>query len=159
MGDSLLGAEMAEALGLERGKAREVARRLLLAIDQFGRRRREMISGAHVMIFTQDEAADRAFLRDVLEIPCIDSGGGWLIFRLPPAELGVHRGDNGFHQIYFICDDVDAFVARWRRRASPRDPDLGRGLGPQHRRHPARRRQARHLPGHPRPAVGISRAR
>ncbi len=38
-----------------------------------------MISGAHVMIFTRDEAADRAFLRDVLEIPCIDSGGGWLI--------------------------------------------------------------------------------
>ncbi len=57
-----------------------------------------MISGAHVMIFTQDEAADRVFLRDVLEIPCIDSGGGWLIFKLPPAELGVHSGDNGFHQ-------------------------------------------------------------
>ena len=52
-----------------------------------------MISGAHVMIFTKDEAADRAFLRDVLEIPCIDSGGGWLIFKLPPAELGVHGGD------------------------------------------------------------------
>jgi len=71
-----------------------------------------MISGAHVMIFTQDEQADRAFLRDVLEIPCIDSGGGWLIFKLPPAELGVHSGDNGFHQIYFICDDADAFVRR-----------------------------------------------
>ena len=70
-----------------------------------------MISGAHVMIFTQDEQADRAFLRDVLEIPCIDSGGGWLIFKLPPAELGVHDGENGFHQIYFICDDVEAFVA------------------------------------------------
>lgn len=69
-----------------------------------------MISGAHVMIFTEDEAADRAFLRDVLEIPCIDSGGGWLIFKLPPAELGVHSGKNGFHQIYFICDDVDRFV-------------------------------------------------
>ena len=70
-----------------------------------------MISGAHLMIFTRDEAADRAFLRDVLEILCIDSGGGWLIFQLPPAELGVHGGDNGFHQLYFICDDVDAFIA------------------------------------------------
>ena len=69
-----------------------------------------MISGAHVMIFTKDEAADRAFLRDVLEIACIDSGGGWLIFKLPPAELGVHSGDNGFHQIYLICDDADAFA-------------------------------------------------
>ena len=70
-----------------------------------------MITGAHAMIFTKDEAADRAFLRDVLEIPCIDSGGGWLIFKLPPAELGVHSGENGFHQVYFMCDDVDAFVA------------------------------------------------
>ena len=70
-----------------------------------------LISGAHVMIFTRDEQADRAFLRDVLEIPCIDSGGGWLIFKLPPAELGVHGGDNGFHQLYFMCDDLDAFIA------------------------------------------------
>jgi catechol 2,3-dioxygenase-like lactoylglutathione lyase family enzyme len=70
-----------------------------------------MITGAHAMIFSKDPDADRLFLRDVLEIPCIDSGGGWLIFRLPPAELGVHGGDNGFHQVYFICDDVDDFVA------------------------------------------------
>ena len=70
-----------------------------------------MISGAHAMIFTKDETAGRAFLRDVLEIPCIDTGGGWLIFKLPPAELGVHSGENGFHQVYFICDDVEAFVA------------------------------------------------
>ena len=67
-----------------------------------------MISGAHAMIFSADPEADRAFLKDVLEIPCVDSGGGWLIFKLPPAELGVHGGDNGFHQLYFICDDVEA---------------------------------------------------
>ena len=71
-----------------------------------------MINGAHVMIFTRDEQADRAFLRDILQIPNIDSGGGWLIFKLPPAELGVHQGENDFHQIYFICDDIEAFVAR-----------------------------------------------
>ena len=72
-----------------------------------------MITGAHVMLFTQDEEADRAFLRDVLEIPCIDSGGGWLIFKLPPAELGVHGHDrNDFHQLYLICEDVDATIAR-----------------------------------------------
>jgi catechol 2,3-dioxygenase-like lactoylglutathione lyase family enzyme len=70
-----------------------------------------MITGTHAMIFSADPEADRAFLKDVLEIPCIDSGGGWLIFKLPPAELGVHGGDNGFHQLYFICDDVDAFAA------------------------------------------------
>jgi hypothetical protein len=72
-----------------------------------------MIIGAHVMLFTKDEAADRAFLRDVLEIPCIDSGGGWLIFKLPPAELGVHGHEkNDVHQLYLICDDVDATIAR-----------------------------------------------
>jgi hypothetical protein len=74
-----------------------------------------MISGAHVMIFTRDEAADRAFLRDVLEIPCIDTGGGWLIFKLPPAELGVHGGErNDVHELYFICEDLDAAMARLR---------------------------------------------
>jgi catechol 2,3-dioxygenase-like lactoylglutathione lyase family enzyme len=70
-----------------------------------------MITGTHAMLFSKDPDADRLFLRDVLEIPCIDSGGGWLIFKLPPAELGVHGGENGFHQVYFICDDVDAFIA------------------------------------------------
>jgi uncharacterized glyoxalase superfamily protein PhnB len=75
-----------------------------------------MINGAHVMIFTKDEHGDRAFLRDVLEIPCIDSGGGWLIFKLPPAEHGLHSGDNGFHQIYFICDDADEFVSRMQAK-------------------------------------------
>ena len=94
-----------------------------------------MISGAHVMIFTAEEQADRAFLRDVLEIPCIDSGGGWLIFKLPPAELGVHSGDNGFHQIYFMCDDVDAFVAAMEAKGVATDPiaeqDWGRSTGVQ----------------------------
>ena len=75
-----------------------------------------MITGAHVMIFSADEASDRAFLRDVLEVPCIDSDGGWLIFRLPPAELGVHEGRNELHQLYFMVDDVDAFVARMADR-------------------------------------------
>ena len=71
-----------------------------------------MISGAHVMIFTKDEAADRAFLRDVLEIPCIDSGGGWLIYKLPPTEMGVHGGENNdVHQLYFMADDLDAEIA------------------------------------------------
>ena len=92
-----------------------------------------MITGAHAMIFTEDEEADRAFLRDVLELPCIDSGGGWLIFRLPPAELGVHGGDNGFHQIYFIVDDVDGFVAKMAGKGVATDPvaeeDWGRSTG------------------------------
>jgi hypothetical protein len=71
-----------------------------------------MISGSHVMIFSADAEADRFFLRDMLELPCIDSGGGWLIFKLPPAELGVHGGTNGFHQLYLICDDLDATISQ-----------------------------------------------
>lgn len=71
-----------------------------------------MISGAHAMIFTRDEAADRAFLRDVLDIPCIDSGGGWLIFKLPPAELGIHGHEaNDVHKLYLMTDDLDAEMA------------------------------------------------
>ena len=76
-----------------------------------------MISGAHMMIFTRDEAADRAFLRDVLELPCIDSDGGWLIFKLPPAELGVHGGErNDHHELYLITDDLDAAIATLESR-------------------------------------------
>ena len=72
-----------------------------------------MISGAHVMIFTRDEAADRAFLRDIVGIPCIDGGGGWLIFKLPPTELGVHGGEhNDVHQFYLMSDNLDAELER-----------------------------------------------
>jgi catechol 2,3-dioxygenase-like lactoylglutathione lyase family enzyme len=90
-----------------------------------------LISGAHVMIFTRDEAADRAFLRDVLEIPCIDSGGGWLIFKLPPTELGVHGHDrNDVHELYLICDDLDATMATLAEKgvacSAPATADWGR---------------------------------
>ena len=72
-----------------------------------------LISGAHVMIFTRDEDADRAFLRDELEVPCIDSGGGWLIYKLPPTEMGVHGGErNDHHELYFTTDDLDSAVAK-----------------------------------------------
>jgi catechol 2,3-dioxygenase-like lactoylglutathione lyase family enzyme len=76
-----------------------------------------MISGAHVMIFTRDEAADRAFLRDVLEIPCTDTGGGWLIFKLPPTELGVHGGErNDHHELYFMSEHLDATLEQLRAK-------------------------------------------
>ena len=77
-----------------------------------------MITGAHAMIFTQGRGGRPRLPARRARIPCIDSGGGWLIFKLPPAELGVHGGENGFHQIYFICDDVDAFVATLAAKAS-----------------------------------------
>lgn len=93
-----------------------------------------MISGAHVMIFTRDEAADRAFFRDVIEIPCIDSGGGWLIFKLPPAELGIHGGEsNDIHQLYLMCDDLDSEIARLEAKgvtcSEPFTASWGRATG------------------------------
>jgi catechol 2,3-dioxygenase-like lactoylglutathione lyase family enzyme len=70
-----------------------------------------MITGAHVIIYSTDPAADRAFLRDVLKFPHVDAGEGWLIFGLPPAELAVHPSDqNDRQELFLICDDIHAFV-------------------------------------------------
>ena len=69
-----------------------------------------MITGAHSIIYSRDTDADRAFLRDVLHLPHVDVGGGWLIFELPPAELAVHPAEHARHGLYLMCDDVAAFV-------------------------------------------------
>ncbi len=70
-----------------------------------------MITGAHTLIFSTNPEADRAFLRDVLRLPYIDSGEGWLIFGLPPAEVAIHPSDDCNRQaFYLICDNVEAFI-------------------------------------------------
>ena len=70
-----------------------------------------MITGAHSIIYSKNPEADRAFLRDILGLPNVDLGGGWLIFGLPPAEVAVHPSDeDGVHEFFLMCDDVDAFV-------------------------------------------------
>ncbi len=62
-----------------------------------------MISGAHMIIYSTDAEADRAFFRDVLNFPAVDAGGGWLIFALPPAEVAVHPApENGKQEIYLM---------------------------------------------------------
>jgi catechol 2,3-dioxygenase-like lactoylglutathione lyase family enzyme len=76
-----------------------------------------MITGAHAVIFTTDAERDRAFFRDALEFPSVDAGGGWLIFALPPAELAAHPAEEGGrHELYLMCDDVDATVAELRAK-------------------------------------------
>jgi len=68
-----------------------------------------MVFGAHVILYSTDAAADRAFLRDILGFPSVDAGSGWLIFALPPAEVAVHPADeNGRPELYFLCDDLKA---------------------------------------------------
>jgi catechol 2,3-dioxygenase-like lactoylglutathione lyase family enzyme len=71
-----------------------------------------MINGAHVILYSRDVEADRAFLRDVLGLPHVDVGHGWLIFGLPPSEVAVHPGErNDVHEFYLMCDDVEGTIA------------------------------------------------
>jgi len=66
-----------------------------------------MIFGAHIIVYSKDAEADRAFLRDVLGFSSVDAGRGWLIFALPPAEAAVHPAEeNGRHELYLLCDDL-----------------------------------------------------
>ncbi len=78
-----------------------------------------MITGVHALIFTSEPEAARAFLRDVVELPSVDAGGGWPIFALPPAELGVHlAGGENRHELYLMCDAIEATVAELRARGA-----------------------------------------
>jgi len=71
-----------------------------------------MISGAHVIVYSKNAQADRAFFRDVLGFQSVDAGDGWLIFALPPAEAAFHPSDeNGVHELYLMCQDLKAEIA------------------------------------------------
>ena len=111
-----------------------------------------VILGAHAILYSSDADADRAFLADVLGLTHVDAGGGWLIFRLPPAEVAVHPADtSGAVELYLVCDDVEATVADltgrgvqfespvsdqgWGRLTTIRLPGGGR-LGLYEARHP-----------------------
>ena len=77
-----------------------------------------MIIGCHVLLYSQNPEADRLFFRDVLQFPVVDAGGGWLIFKLPPAEVALHPADGeskpGQHllpaQFYLMCDDLHSLM-------------------------------------------------
>ncbi|WP_262287191.1 VOC family protein [Micromonospora sp. MA102] len=111
-----------------------------------------MISGAHVIIYSRDPEADRAFFRDTLNYGHVDAGHGWLIFTLPPAELAVHPTEGApAHELYLMCDDLAATMAdlaargveftipvteeRWGLRTALRLPG-GSELGLYEPRHP-----------------------
>ncbi len=71
-----------------------------------------MISGAHVIIYSKDADADRAFFRNVLGFKSVDAGQGWLIFELPPGEAAFHPSEkNGPHELYFLCDSLKSEMA------------------------------------------------
>ena len=69
------------------------------------------------MLYSTNADADRAFFRDVLAYPSVDAGHGWLIFALPPAELAIHPAEaNGAHELFLMCEDVQAFIAQMAER-------------------------------------------
>ena len=66
-----------------------------------------MIFGAHLVLYSTDAEADRAFLADVLGFDSVDAGGGWLIFSLPPAEAAVHPAEAPAAELFLMCDDLE----------------------------------------------------
>jgi predicted enzyme related to lactoylglutathione lyase len=79
-----------------------------------------MIFGAHAIVYARDAERARAFFRDTLEMANVDAGEGWLIFRLPPGEMGVHptmeSAEDGSHELYLMCDDVKRTVSELGRK-------------------------------------------
>jgi hypothetical protein len=80
-----------------------------------------VINGVHLVLYSKDPVADRAFFQDVLRLRSVDAGGGWLIFQLPPAEIGIHPGAGDFVQmhadhpllgciLYLLCDDLPSTI-------------------------------------------------
>ena len=89
-----------------------------------------MINGAHTIIYSTDPEADRAFFRDVLALPNVDVGGGWLIFGLPPSEVAVHPSEkNDVHELYLMCEDVNALISELKRRGIGCGPVQDQGWG------------------------------
>ena len=81
-----------------------------------------MIKGTHLLLYSRDPDADRAFFRDVLNFKSVDAGEGWLIVAMPPSELGIHPGDGQFVQrhadhdlsgavVYLMCDNLKQTIA------------------------------------------------
>jgi catechol 2,3-dioxygenase-like lactoylglutathione lyase family enzyme len=89
-----------------------------------------MITGAHIIVYSRDAEKDRAFLKDVLGLAHVDVGRGWLIFKLPPSEAAIHPSDeNDKHELYFMCDDVDAEIRRLQGNGVACEPVSTQGWG------------------------------
>jgi len=79
-----------------------------------------MFNGAHIVVYSKDSEADRAFFRDVLRFPWVDAGGGWLIFAMPPSEAAFHPAkENDQHQLYLLCDDIQATLKDLKTKKVP----------------------------------------
>jgi predicted enzyme related to lactoylglutathione lyase len=93
-----------------------------------------MINAIHAIINATDADKARAFFKDVLHLPSVDAGRGWLIFALPPAEIAAHPTDDpalsGTCNLYLMCDDINATVADLATKGVPiTTPIADRGWG------------------------------
>lgn len=87
-----------------------------------------MITALHSLIYAHDAESARAFFRDVLQLPAVDTGGGWLIFKTGPSELGVHpdrwesAGEHGrtdqAYDVSLVCDDLEQTMAELAARGA-----------------------------------------
>jgi hypothetical protein len=90
------------------------------------------VTGAHMLLYTSEPDALREVLRDVFGWKNVDAGGGWLIFALPPAELGIHPADSPSHQISLMCDDIVATMTDLKKKGIPfngEPEDMRFGIG------------------------------
>jgi catechol 2,3-dioxygenase-like lactoylglutathione lyase family enzyme len=79
-----------------------------------------MIFGTHVIVYSKNAEADRAFFRNALGFKSVDAGHGWLIFAMPPAETAFHpSNENGVNELYLMCDDLKAEMASLARKGVP----------------------------------------
>lgn len=74
------------------------------------------VTGVHALLYTPDAEGLRTLLRDAMGWDHVDAGGGWLIFRLPPAELGIHPAESPGHELSLMCDRLEETVADLRER-------------------------------------------
>ncbi len=89
-----------------------------------------MIIGAHVMVQSKDDKADKAFFSKVLKLPFVDAGNGRLIFAAPSADIMVHESDeNSMHRLFLMCADMDAFAAEMKRQGISHTRPTNRGWG------------------------------
>lgn len=89
-----------------------------------------MFTGAHIIIYSQDAEADRKVFRDVLGFSHVDTGGGWLIFRLPPSEIAMHPHEtSGAHEFYLMCNDIEEACSSLRNAGFVPEPVADEGWG------------------------------
>jgi catechol 2,3-dioxygenase-like lactoylglutathione lyase family enzyme len=121
-----------------------------------------MLTGAHVTVFAHDADAARAFFRDVLDMPNVDAGDGWLIFQSPPAEIAFHPGpgwnlEEGSHMLFLMCDDIGKTTDELRAKGVEFDGEVrdeGWGLLA-HFEVPGAGKMGLYEPRHPSPLDGF----